>query len=144
MATLRKQIIDACVTALNTGRPTGIPAASRIRQDQFEASTTPSISVYPGDETIEPATNRVSPVVKRSLQVVVEVRIAGNNPDALLDPAVAWVEKTMSALSSPLVHDVREVSVTQEFAIGTEPLGLARCSFVVSYQTRRTDPEAAD
>lgn len=144
MATLRKQIIDACVTALNTARPAGIPAASRIRQDQFEASATPSISVYPGDEAVEPASNRHSPLVKRRLTVVVEVRIAGNNPDQILDPAVAWVEKTVSSLSSSLIHDVNEVAVNYEFAIGTEPHGLARCSFVIHYQTRRTDPEAAD
>ena len=143
MSTLRKQIIDAALVALNTGRPTGVPAATRLRQTEFEASTTPSISIYPGAETIEPATNRYGAAVKRSLQLVVEVRASGTDPDILMDASVGWAEKALASWTSSLIHDVVEDSVTHEFAIGTVPIGVCRVVFYVRYSTRRTDPSAA-
>lgn len=144
MTTLRADIVSAVVAALNTNRPAGVPAASRLRQSQFEASETPSISVYPANESISPASNRPGPIVKRELQLVVEARVAGDDPDVLLDPAVSWIEQAVTSLDSTLIHDAPQaVAIQHEFAVGTVPHGVARVSFVVSYQTRRINPEAA-
>jgi hypothetical protein len=144
MSTLRAQIVDAVVAALNTGRPAGIPEASRLRQSQFEASETPSISVYPANESIQQATRVPGPLVKRELQIVVEARVAGDEPDALLDPSLSWIEQAVTRLESALIHDAPEaVSVQHEFAVGTVPHGVARVAFVVRFQTRRDNPEAA-
>jgi hypothetical protein len=145
MATLRKQIVDALVLALNTARPSGLPEATRLRQSQNEREAQPAISVYPGEETIKPATNRASPVVSRSLQVVVEARAAGDEPDVLLDPLLAWIETSVTRAASPLWHDAPQARlVTHEYAIGAIPHGLAKVTFLIEYQTRRTSPEAAD
>lgn len=144
MSTLRNQIVTAVVTALNTNRPAGVAEASRLRQSQFEASETPSVSVYPAQESIAQATNRPGPLVRRELQIVVEARVAGDEPDELLDPTVAWIEQAVTQLDSTLIHDAPEaVAVQHEFAVGAVPHGVARVSFVVRYQTRRNNPEAA-
>lgn len=145
MASLRKQIVDALITQLNTSRPAGVPAASRIRQSQFERDEAASISVYPGDEAVQSATNRPSPIVRRTLQVLVECRAVGDEPDVLLDPLEVWAEKAVGSASSALWHDAPQLTLTHhEYAIGAKPHGLARLTFQIQYQTRRGDPEAAD
>lgn len=145
MATLRKQIVDAVLLALNTSTPVGVPTATRLRQSQVEADEQPSISVYPGDEPVRPATNRPGPLVVRSLQIVVEARANGDEPDVLLDPLLAWIEKAVPSAISTLWHDdVQETLVHHEYTIGVVPHGLARVTFVIPYQTRRNDPEAAN
>ncbi len=144
MATLRKQIVDALVLALNTARPGGVPEATRLRQAQNEREAQPAISVYPGEETIKPATNRVSPLVVRSLQVVVEARVTGDEPDVLLDPLLAWIEASVTSAVSTLWHDAPQATlVAHEYAIGAVPHGLARLTFLIEYHTRRTSPESA-
>jgi hypothetical protein len=144
MSTIRSQIVTALITALNTGRPAGVSEATRIRQAQFEPSDIPTVSVYPGDESIKPATSRPGPLVLRELQIVVEARVAGDAPDELLDPTVSWIEQAVTRIDSPLIHDAPQaVAVQHEFAIGAVPHGVARVSFVVRYQTRRDSPEAA-
>ena len=144
MATLRKQIVDVVILALNTGRPAGMPEATRLRQSQVETDEQPSISVYPGDESIQPATNRPAPLVVRQLQVFVEARANGDEPDVLLDPLLAWIEQAVTSATSVLWHDdVQATHVHHEYTIGVVPHGHARVTFVVPYQTRRNDPEAA-
>lgn len=145
MATLRKQIVDVVLLALNTTRPAAVPEATRLRQSQVESSEQPTISVYPGDEPVRPATNRPGPLVARNLQVVVEARVEGDEPDVLLDPLLAWIEKAVPSAISTLWHDdVQETLVHHEYKIGVVPHGLARVTFVIPYQTRRNDPEAAN
>jgi hypothetical protein len=144
MASLRKQIVDAVIDALNVATPTGLPLASRLRQSQFDHGDQPALAVYPGDETRRPATNRVSPLVVRDLQIHVEIRVKGDAPDVLLDPYEVWVEKALTSAISTLWHDdIQLVLLHHEYTIGTQPQGLARFTFHVPYQTRRNDPEAA-
>jgi hypothetical protein len=144
MASLRKQIVDAVILALNTSRPAGVPAASRLRQSQFEKAEGKSISVYPGDEPTAPATNRPSPLTKRQLTIAVECRVVGDEPDVLLDPLTSWAESAICNAMSALWHDEPQLTLTHhEYTIGAQCHGLARLSFVIQYQTRRGNPEAA-
>lgn len=144
MATIRKQIVDAIVLALNTSRPVGVPEATRLRQSQVERAEQPAISVYPGEELVKPASNRVGPLVVRTLQLIVEARVTGDDPDVLLDLHLAWIEAAVPSAKSTLWHDSpQETLVTHEYAIGAVPHGLAKVTFLIEYHTRRTSPELA-
>ena len=143
MATLQKQAIDALIVALNTARPATVPEATRLRQVQNERESLPAISVYPGNETVKPATNRPGPLVRRDALLVVECRVAGDEPDVLLDPLLVWATAAVTSAVSPLWHDVQEVETRFQFTIGEVPMGLAQVLFLINYQTRRTSREAA-
>lgn len=139
---IRNDLIEAVIGALNaSGRPSGIPAATRLRLGQVEEDA--AIAVYPGIEKIRPATNRASPVVKRELEVIVEYRVTGDAPDELLDPLVSWGQIALASTADPDLHDVEEVELRQVFEIGRAVQGLARHKFIVRYQTRRDDPTQA-
>ena len=143
MATLQKQAIDALIVALNTARPATVPEATRLRQVQNERESLPAISVYPGNETVKPATNRPGPLAQRTALLVVECRVAGDEPDVLLDPLLAWATAAVTTAESTLWHDVQEVETRFQFTIGEVPMGLAQVLFLINYQTRRTSREAA-
>ena len=140
MATIRAQILDLALAALNTDRPTGIPVATRVRLEPLEDQEAPAIAVYIGAESVEPATNRHGPLVKRELELVVECRVVGDTPDVLLDPLVDWTSRTLTGLESTLFHDIQEAGTDFRFELSGYLYGLAVQRFRVLYQTQRADP----
>ena len=139
MPTIRAQILDLALAALNTGTPAGVPAATSIRLAPLEDAEAPAIAVYPGSESVEPASNRPGPLVKRELELVVECRVVGDNPDDLLDPLLDWTTTALAGIESSLFHDIQETGTEFRFELSGQVYGLAVQRFRVLYQTARTN-----
>lgn len=135
---LQAQIVTGVITVLNTNRPAGIPEASRIRLPQIETDEQPTIAVYPGPDK-ERLHNRHSPVVLHELELIVECRVTGDEPDLLLDPLLNWITSVLARTHVPLGHDMQETQTNQLFEVSKAVHGLAQVRFTVNFQTRRDD-----
>jgi len=151
MASIRDKIIAAAITALNTARPGGIPAAERTRTAAIDPSELPSILVYPGLDQPEEVGGGLGPIVKSSFRILVEMRAAGTisiRADEAIDPLYVWTVKKLAGarLSDGaggfLNHDIQEGETSFQFDQGEAPYGLAVTAFLVSYQHLVGDPEA--
>ena len=155
MSTIREQIVAAAVTALNTARPTGVPAAIRTRLDSPSAAQLPALTVYQAAESVEPmhrermgAAQR-GPVVKRTLFLNVEVVTkagATEEPDKAADPILAWAVKsvvgagTMNGLAN---NAADEVGTKFEYDQSETSFCRATTTFRIEYQSRTSDAEQA-
>lgn len=138
---VRDQIIEAAIAALNTSRPGGIPAADRIRTEPYQAQDLPAITVAPHtDETTTLKNDRWGPIIDRLLIMRVAIYVAGAAPDALADPMVVWCEKVLN--SNPfagLANDLLPGRFEWQYASEDQPYALTLADFHVWYQTLRAD-----
>lgn len=142
MASIRAQIIDDLLAALNvSGRPSGIPAAERLRLEQFDDADLPAIAVYPKSDFVMPATSRGGPVNKRELVVAIECRAGGDTAEADLDELVVWVSQALYSTDSTLIHDALEASTTFNFDLGRVLHGQAVVLVTIHYQAARSSQD---
>jgi hypothetical protein len=141
---IRDQIIAAAIMALNTGTPSGVPRADRARTEPYQPVDLPAITVFPHtDETTTLKNDRWGPIVDRLCIVRVACYVAGDPPDALLDPMIVWAEKTLN--SNPfgnLASDILPGRFEWQYANEDQKYSLVLADFHVWYQTLRTDPTA--
>lgn len=152
MSTIREQIVAAAVTALTTGKPSGVPTPVRTRIDSPDADQLPCLTVYQGLEKVEsafspkPGLSRHGPIVKRTLDLVVEVLTkagSGGEPDKLADPSLAWATKALCAEGalSLAKQPVEEVGTKFEYEQGETSFCRATQVFRIQYQSRVDDAE---
>jgi hypothetical protein len=102
MSTIREQLVAAQVTALNTGRPSGVPEFKRSPFLQIDLSDAAPISaeVYAVDDTEDAVGNmNDSPLQDHDLITFIELRAIGPAdaiPEVVLDPTAAWVVKALN------------------------------------------------
>lgn len=148
---LREQILEAIVTALNASPPTGVPNAKRSYSYAIQVGDLPARLVYADPEhpeTVERLQGRGGPIVKRKMPVIVENCIAGNatqRADQLVDALVSHnstvLPKNMLITSNvPLCYDIEELHLHFLLGQGTRPFAMWRHRFLVSYTTKVNDP----
>lgn len=142
MASLREQIINAAVAALNVSRPAGVPPATRLRKS-YESAQLPAITVYYTGDTAQKPSGARSPIVKRVMTLVVECRAAADQVETILDPLLVWAVKTLAPSTlGGLVSEIAEKTTIPEVAIKEAMHGKTALSFEVTYQTNTGDMEA--
>lgn len=141
---VRDQIIETAVAALNTSRPPGIPAAVRIRMEPYQVTDLPAITVAPHtDETTTLKNDRWGPVLDRLLILRVAIYVAGPAPDALADPMAVWCEKVLNSNAlGGLANDLLPGRFEWQYASEDQQYALLLADFHVWYQTLRADSTA--
>lgn len=144
---LRRNLLDAFVSVLNTDAPSDIPLA-RARRSLPEAKiTTSEINVYFAAEDVQVKGGRFGPIVVRDVRIVVECRDVTSDPeevDTLMDPLTDWVQKALGSSGNlgGLAIDLVEVGTTWTPFYLERYYPITRTSYVVSFQTSRKDPNS--
>ena len=156
MSTVRERIVAAAMTALNTGRPAGVPEFIRTRIDSPSADQLPVCTVYQGNEGVMAAhdtgqgTRSVvtrGPVVRRSLVLQVEVLTkAGTDtePDKAADPMLAWAAQSLAAagkLAGLADYPADEMGTKFDYEQGETSFCRSTIGFEIKYHSRTDNPE---
>ena len=148
MASIREQIIQAVVTALDgAGKPQGL-TVHRYRTRPIEKDKLPAQVVYPsgsGGSVAETTSlyGGMADDVLRELRVRVESRATGEPADQALDPLYLWSVRSIMAdpTLGGLAFSIREEATSFDAAEFEEVIGAAATDFIVEYVTSRDDPE---
>jgi len=144
---IREQIISALAALLEAeGAPEGL-TVHRERTRPIEADALPALLVYSEDD--EPATTDRqtfrSPLVERSLHVIVEARARVTSPlslDQALDPLLVWAaqqimqNETMGGLAIGAIEG-KANWISKEADV---VLAAAVANYHIRYRTSRLDP----
>lgn len=143
--TVRQDCRDACITLLNTARPSDVPEAGKRRFAPGERITDPRIAVFFGEEqTAQPGGSR-SPIAARSLIMAVQAIVAVETPaeaDDACETLLAWiVEQLGNTALGGLATNVRELgTLWQQGGDATSLFYLvATTRWQVDFQTLRAD-----
>jgi len=148
MSSIRDQIVDAIVVTLNTGRPAAVPEFERLKTIAINLESLPTAMVYHSVEMVEPASNRVSPLTKRTLTLVIELRTAEPEPDKSLDPALIWItarlnnKRIVDGSLVELSHEALEQAIRWRVAARENPHMAVTVELEIPYTTRATNQEA--
>ena len=147
MSSIREQIVSAIGQLLQAdGAPDGL-TVHRERTRPIESDALPALLVYCEDDdptTTDKQTFR-SPLVERSLHVIVEARarVTGSlSPDEALDPLLVWTatqilqNETIGGLAIGAIEG-RTSWITKEADV---VVAAAIANYHIRYRTARTDP----
>lgn len=100
MSTMREQIAEAIVTALNTSPPTGVPTTVRspFAQTELTADEPLKSELIWLEDVERPEGDDDGPLQEHELTVVIGARAIGSDgdiPETVLDPFAAWVVKAL-------------------------------------------------
>jgi hypothetical protein len=147
MASIRKQILDAVIVALEaSGGPPGLHV-HRERHRPIETDQLDAILVYAEDDAPKPLAGVTyqAPLTERQLNLVLEYRAnvpAGQTDDEALDPLIVWGQtqilenEKFGGLASG-VDEGRTVWLSRE---AETTVAAAAGHFTVKYRTARADP----
>jgi hypothetical protein len=147
VASIRKQIMDAVIVALEaSGGPPGLNV-HRERHRPIETDQLDAILVYAEDDMPKPLAGITyqAPLTERQLTLVLEYRAkvpAGTTDDEALDPLIVWGQQQIlenekfGGLASG-VDEGRTVWLTRE---AETTVAAAAGHFTVKYRTARADP----
>jgi hypothetical protein len=141
MSTIREQIIEAAVAAVNTGTPGGVPQCVRTLMQPSEQSQLPAITAFPVREEVDPGkTGRWGPLIVRTLYLRFVIYASGDPADGALDPIVDWVARSLGGSQiGGLAQDAVEHELTWQYDEGNYAVAAVAMDFRVTYQTRRDD-----
>jgi len=141
MATIREQIIEAAVAAVNSGAPAGVPACVRTVMQPAEQAQLPTITVFPVREEVDPAkAGRWGPIIVRTLYLRFVIYATGDPADGALDPIVEWVAKAIGGSQlGGLAQDAVEHELTWQYDEGNFAVAAVAMDFRIEYQTLRND-----
>lgn len=142
MSTIREQIIEAAVAAVNAGAPAGVPVCERTQMQPAEQAQLPAMTCFPiREEVADNKTGRWSPLIVRTLYLRFVVYASGNPADAALDPIVLWIGKQLGGSQlSGLAQDAVEHELTWQYDEGNFAVAAVALDFRITYQTLRNDP----
>lgn len=141
MATIREQIIEAAVAAVNDGPPAGVPQCKRTLMQPAEQAQLPAITVFPVREEIDSSkTGRWGPLIVRTLYLRFVIYATGDPADGALDPIVEWVARQIGGSSlGGLAQDAVEHELTWQYDEGNYAVAAVAMDFRITYQTLRDD-----
>lgn len=150
MATIRNQILDAIVTALNgAGKPADL-TVDRFPVSNVDEADLPHGCVRPGRESVSRPSDklRAYPLRERRLEVRIEFRVKATgdeSPDEALDPLLAWATKALAAdpTFGKLAIESEELEIAWEGDEADARFGLATITFSVLFTTNAHDQEKA-
>lgn len=140
--TIREQIIQAALEALNTARPPGVPnAVERTRTFAISASMLPMMIVYPKHESVKDVGGRRGPMVARALTLFVDCYGAD---ETWIDALTAWAvaklsDNTFGGLVNETTED-RSAFAYDQAADG--PIKKATVAFTIDYDSPAGNLEA--
>jgi hypothetical protein len=135
VSSIRKQIIDAVMARLNTSTPGGVPQTTRARQEPYDPSELPAITVKPQREQIDyEALGKRSYFRKREMTLRVSVHFTGD--DSVADPMTVWITSQLDGQVFPsLIEDCKEENNEWEYAAEDQPYLVLHQDFRVVYHT---------
>lgn len=148
--TQREAILRQVLDLLNTGRPSDVPVAERLRFIEIEKEDLPALVLAPMQERVTRAGSARSVVVERTLRIRASVWATGTTDvgppaiscDAAADVILAWLTKTLGGLAVPgLITSIDETSLQWDYLGLEQPVARVAVEFEVTYQTRVNDAE---
>lgn len=140
--TVRLLVRAAVVAALNAaGKPEGVTIHTR-RGMPIEHDDLPAIVVAFNDD--DPVTPHATGTVNYDMGLFLECRVADEDPDAALEPLIAWGEQALFAdetLGGLAAKISDPVTAWAEPAVKDHIYGAARSLFRITYRRRHGDPE---
>jgi hypothetical protein len=141
--TIRQQILEAVVNAINTGKPGYVPDAEQHRVTPLDLGRLPAIDVAPGVEEVQRVGGMNGPIVRRSMKFKVRLWVHGDAPEIKSDALAAWV--TSQLVGNPLdglVIAIEENGTNWIYEVADDIYGVAEIEFTADYTTKRNDLEA--
>jgi len=147
VSSVREQVVEGAVLALNAGAP---PAPfARSRAAEVSDADMPIGILYPVRDVPQmPFTGeRVvrSLVTRRRLSIACELRALGTpsvRPDQAVDPLYAWLVATLVGNTiGGLVQQWEEGESTFQYGLGDKPICLLSVEMVAVYQTLTANAE---
>lgn len=147
MPSIRKQIMDAVILALQEpGGPSGLNV-HRERHRPIETDQLDAILVYAEDDVPKPLAGITyqAPLTERQLSLVLEYRAkvqAGTTDDEALDPLIVWGMQQIlkNEKFGGLASGVDEGRTTWISREAESTVAAAAGHFTVKYRTARADP----
>lgn len=141
MSTIREQIIEAAVAAMNNSPPAGVPACVRTLMQPSEQDQLPTITTFPVREEVDPGkTGRWGPLIVRTLYLRFVIYASGDPADGALDPIVEWVARALGGSQlGGLAQDTVEHELTWQYDEGNYAVAAVAMDFRITYQTLRND-----
>jgi hypothetical protein len=145
MNTLRQDIRDAVIAALNTSAPAGVPAATKRRFTPGGSQDKElHLSVFFVEEPNRPIGNaRQSGAVQRSLHIAVQATGSSTTPDMtddLLEPVLAWCTSVLGSTNlGGLATNVEEVTTKWEQKQADRFYIAGTAIYKIEYQSKRND-----
>jgi hypothetical protein len=147
MASIRSQIIDAVVAALNApGKPSGLLVARRTKK-AAETTQLPKLMVSRVREEITRAVpSRKSPLVERKLTVRLDLWAEGTSEDGAeeaVEPLLIWATSVMEKDQSfgNLAMDTSETTIEWDAELEDLTLGHAWAEFTIRFITKTANQE---
>lgn len=141
--TLRTDVRDAAIAALNAAPPTGVPDCGKRRYMPGEKLTQARMAAFFGEEDVTRPGGRGGPIVKRDLILVVQAMVAVENPadaDDAVEPLLEHIVDVMGNTNlGGLALDVTEISTL--WASGNAGMFylVALTRWKIEFQTKRDD-----
>lgn len=143
MTTVRLEVRDAVIDALNADRDPDIPAASKRRWIPGQTNLCPMIGVFFLQEQPRAVGGRHGGLVERPLQIAVQPVIAVAHPDQADDAIEPLLEHIVSRLGSTnlegLALDVEEIGTKWESGQLDRFYLAATTTWLINFQTKRND-----
>lgn len=148
MPSIRERIIQNRREALDgPGKPTGV-TVHRYRIRPIERDDLPAYVAYPSNPPIGGQSETVERLdhdsgVERSMNLRIEIRVSGEEPDEAIDEHYVHVVRAMRAdpTCGGLALDCEEVATTFDAADLGKAVGAAAVDFEITYLTSEDDPE---
>jgi hypothetical protein len=151
-ASIREQIIEAALAALNTSTPTGVPQADRLRMEPYQLADMPAMVVMPLREEVEPLKDgRWGPLVNRTLTLRIACyaygdaigTVGGQTADKKIDPLLTWADAALDSNQfGGLANDSLPALIEWQYAAEDQPFTVALADYRIMYQTKRADATA--
>jgi hypothetical protein len=143
MSTVRQDIRDAFITAINTARPVGVPEATRRRFIPGQRVSSQRLGVFfVKEENVQPG-GRSGAVTKRALTLATQVVDAVEDPedaDDSVEPSLTWLVSVLAGSNlGGLVFDIQETATVWETQNHDLFYVAATVTWTVTYQTQRAN-----
>lgn len=140
---IRQDIRDAAIAALNAAPPTGVPSTGKRRYIPGEKLTEPRLAAFFGEEDASRPGGRSAPLTKRSLTLIIQAMISVENPqdaDDTVEPLLVHIVDVMGETNlGGLALDVSEVSTLWASGEAGRFYLVALTRWKIEYQTKRDD-----
>lgn len=143
MSTVRQQVRDAVIDALNAERLPEIPRATKRRWVPGESNRCPSIGVFFLEEQNTPVGGRHGGLVERGLRIAVQCVNATSDPAESDDSVEPLLEHVVDRLGSTNLDgnilDTTELGTKWEAAKADLHYIAATMVWAINFQTKRND-----
>lgn len=144
MSTVRQDIRDAAIAALNAAPPTGVPETTKRRYIPGAKLTGPILAAFFGEELDERPQGSAGAIVKRTMTLAIQGAVVVEDPEQADDAMEPLLEHVVSIMGDTrlggLAHDVAEVSTLWAASDQAGAFVLvALMRWRIQYQTKRDD-----